>query len=632
VYVEDSPVAADLAGRAAALAGQGRWADAAAVYQSLVEEYAGKLMPRPDASGPAWVDVTRWVRQQVTADAALREAYRRDVEPAAARARQQAKLGEDAGGFLAWDERALAAVMERYWPTRSGLWAGLDVAALALERGDAADALALLDDLADHPDLTGTRDGDAAALARRDALRAAAEPLAARLHAARRIDTAPPAVHRGQAPTLEDPMWWRRIGEEDAGDGEAAVARAALAERFPGVSAVPTVAGERVLVNDGDAVSAIDRASGRLVWTHRPSDDPAGVDERQALRRMMRYLPDRRGVLIVGDAVVAVTGRAASLPGRFADAAPGTALVCLDLRTGEVRWEADPFADEPALQRAHLLGTPVALGRGLAAVAVRRTQATGFVDCLVIAVRLSDGQLVWRRHVSSTAVGVGGGPHHTVGGAGLTLYRGGLLVSDGLGVAAAIGPRTGSVRWLRQLVENPAGDGADAFGGIRTVTQDHWDGPVAPVPLEAGVVVAVNEPKGPAAAVLDPDTGDVRLRLTTDDLGDATDLRGVEGDLLVVGRRTQRRAGDTLATRWSARIDRLAADVVGAAPVELPANVRPGLRIQQRAGQPNAGPTVPGAVGIGAGYLVLPVRGGMVTLSWADGTLWGGAGWAPGRT
>ena len=143
VYLEDSPAAQELVHRAERLRAQDRLAEAAAVYQQVIEQYPHKLMARGKAMH---TDAVRWIRGTLLSDDQLFTAYRglytADSQRVLKAACTPAPRAE-----------ALEEVLARYEICRAGLEAGLMLAALYLEQANPEHAGLVLDELAEHPDL-----------------------------------------------------------------------------------------------------------------------------------------------------------------------------------------------------------------------------------------------------------------------------------------------------------------------------------------------------------------------------------------------------------------------------------------------------------------------------------------------
>lgn len=554
VYIEDSPVAQDLADEAMALRNEGRINDAADRVQRVLDDHAQKLMRTGDG---LYADAAAWAARTLAADAELAAAYRNLYGAAAERALREAVAPTP-------DPAALERVRQRYTLTPAGLDAGLALAALALERAEPAAAAAALDAAEHHPDLDSRRARyemlrGAAALLRGDreafdAHRAAVEKTGdgaslASLDALVSSFTGrvgdggegePDAARAADVPPLAEPLWERSLAALDESvppglPGQNGAGSSNL------LSTVPAAAGMLLFINDGAALHALDRVSGRTLWSvHREA--PVINDERQAVRMFYGYAqpPDRRSALVVGERVVAVLGRQGRLLRPGADIASTSGLYAADRETGEVLWRLEPVDVDPSLDKAAFTGS-LLHDRGRLLVMMERTQVSGLRDVYALAVDASTGHPLWRRHLAST---VSARRNQPLPPARMTLDAGRLIVCDNLAVAASIDPATGSVRWLYL---SPDAEGAVDAGLSRRGDPADVAPPVA---VPAGVVVPLGG-KRHAALLLDADTGR-RLRELADQPWDAAPrLMPVDGDLLAIGRRVTRLDGKTLDTKWS---------------------------------------------------------------------------------
>lgn len=534
IYLEDSPAAQELVDRAYHLRDQGRLADAAAVMQQVIEQFPQKLMK---VGGPRHEDAARWVRRVIAQDRAWLEAYRQTYEAEASRQLAMARAGGP-------NEAQLTELSHRYLLCRAGLEATLDLAGLALERGAVEEATGLLHEAGEHPDVAeaGPRYAQlklASAVKRGDA--AAAE------HAARALEqsgdqpwTAVPwpgdaAVPPSDAATMllpetfAAPLWEVGLPESPTHDNVLLLRR------------VPRVSGQTVLINSGMSVLALDRASGRVLWT---SEDVRGELQQAQLGRFwhaQRLLPDERGVAVWGEHVVAVLGPDLQRLNRRQLWPSAAVLASVSAADGRVLWKAQPAELDPTLDSAVFHGTPL-LDSRRAYVLMRRSQMSGFHDAFVAAVDVATGKLAWRRHLSSAA----SGHRFAVRPLGSMLLEDGrLYITDNLGVVTCIDVRTGAIVWSCLLADAVAADGI-ALAWQRTAEQTASDPPVL---VEAGLVVPAWT-SGAPTLVLDPSTGEVRRELTDEPWTSGGMLSEAGGDVLVSDRSVSCFDGRTLALRW----------------------------------------------------------------------------------
>ena len=143
LYVEYSPAAQELVDRALRLHEQDRFADAAQVYQQILEQYHRKLVSH---DGGVHVDTTVWTRNQLLSDADLLAAYRGLYEPNAQHGLEQASRSRV-------DTSALEELLGRYPVCDAALEAGLRLAAVYLEQGHFSFAGSVLEEIRLHPSL-----------------------------------------------------------------------------------------------------------------------------------------------------------------------------------------------------------------------------------------------------------------------------------------------------------------------------------------------------------------------------------------------------------------------------------------------------------------------------------------------
>ncbi len=536
VYLEDSPAAQELVDRALHLRDQGRLVDASAVMQQVIDQFPQKLMR---VAGPQHEDAARWVRRTIRGHGDWLEAYRRTYEPEAARL---LALAHGDGP----DAAALAQIVHRFSLCPSGLQASLQLTGLWLERGAVDDAATLLDAAADHPDLPAHAlqyhqlraaqaaiAGDAtafdAARAELDRIQAGStiddlDALAGAM-AARGADA--PAQPADLPESFDAPLWQVPLVEAPSADNALLLRR------------LPTLTDRMVLVNTGMMVMAIDRASGRELWSS--GDVVSGGPDIQAGRffSAQRLLPDERGVAVWGDRVMAVLGPDMAQMGRRQWWQPATYLSALARDDGRTLWQRQPSDLDASLDNAFFHGTPIA-GYDRVFVLLRRSQISGFNDAFVAAVDAATGQLLWRRHLSSAASG-----HRFAARplAQMTVSRGRLFISDNLGVVTCIDGHSGAVIWSCLLGEAvPGATGAPLRGAAESPLN-------APLVVGAGVIVPPWGAGSPAL-LLHTDTGEVIQELATPPWSQATLLAQAGDDVLAVGANVACFDGRTLELRW----------------------------------------------------------------------------------
>lgn len=564
IYLEDSPAAQEEVERGLVLREQGRIGDAADRLQQVILEHPYKLM-RTGAG--LYEDMLTWLRRRIGSDPELLEAYRQRFAAQAQRLREQAMEPRP-------DPAGLERVLAGFAVTEPGLEAGMDLAALYLERADGRSGASVLDELADHPDLeqpehrqryhqlqavAGLLAGEPA---RADAHRAALEeagfdePLAMVDDFAGRLapptdalawGRAAPTVDAGvSAEQLETALWEGEVQWTPLGPTATEAMHRTRRGREQSVVPVRPVADDRRLyLNQGDRVRALDRDSGWEVWAYRwrGAGAPEGGRGLSPMRQVRLY---ERGVGLAGDRVYAVLGAASPWPSRWDQGSAITALVSIDRQHGEPVWQIEPGALDPAFSEAYFIGTPVATGDRVF-VLVRRSQASGFKDTFVAAISPRDGSLLWRRHIASAAVAsrfrAGPRPRMRVDG-------GEIFVADNFGAVAALDQRSGAMRWVRLLVDPEAAQEAEAeqAAGRHASQASSEPGGSAPLPVGAGLLVL--DPNDGPPLLLERRTGEVLDELDEAPWAEAEALMGVGEDVLVIGPALVLADGATLEPRW----------------------------------------------------------------------------------
>lgn len=546
VYIEDSPAAQEMVAQAEQLREQDRLTDAISTLQRVIDEYGTKLMPVGDG---LYEETGQWVRRRIADQPELLAAYRQVYGPEAERLLAAATAPPST--------RDLESMFRRLFLTDAGLHAGLTLAGVYLERADTAAASSVLETLPTHPSFAREESlyhtlaatvallsGDDAAFDRhRDRLRelnaadrlAQVEALSRQLHPPLRIardrNVAPP-----EAPPLESlraPLWDVRINRR-TGNMESPLPYAQPSrESFP---TMPVAGGDQVFINEGEAVMALDRYSGRRLWTYQPEEDTATGP---MIARMGRTISDRRGVLLQRDRLFAVVGQATAWPIRGEGPNTSTALVCLDRVTGAVRWRITPGDLDASLSKAYFQGTPLAASDRVF-VLLRRNQASGFQDAFVAAVDAATGEPLWRRHISSA---VTASRYAAASPPTMTLHDGTLYVSDNLAAVAAVVGRIGALRWARVVLDPGDANARGLASGGETPVD------VAPPVLCAAGLVVPPMGSDPSLLVLDPQSGAERRRVPMRD-GDASYLLPAGDDVLGVGQAVTLLDGETLDVVW----------------------------------------------------------------------------------
>lgn len=462
VYVDDSPQAWELFRQAQDQA-RNNGGEAVRLHQELLDEFALKLIP--GSAGEVPPEQYKAVRQRVlealSADPKLLERYRLIQTPEAERLLQANEL-------------------ERLVLTRSltepGLEALLRLGQRDLESAHFRMALSWLNQALAHPDLAGRRaahcyymiglaahdvdepeqfkaahaallqlgtEGESFA-AQLDRLaahddRPALEPSLTPLDRAPATDLSDLVGQAIWSVPLEDSLSRRRAPSNPE---EQLPATALLDQRVREASlttAVPTVAGSTVFINEGHTVLAINRLTGITMWS---KSDIARLPLPEAER------PDALDLSVIAvsdNSLVTLTGYAS--PNARSEAGK---VICRDPETGLLRWPPVGLGGllDSASPEEDLFphGAPI-IADGMVFISARKVSLQSLTSAYVVALDLADGHVRWVRHITSS----GGLQTRARPFCTLVYDHGGLYVSSAVGAAARLEPSTGEIRWLRRF-------------------------------------------------------------------------------------------------------------------------------------------------------------------------------------
>ncbi|MFI4861594.1 MAG: PQQ-binding-like beta-propeller repeat protein [Phycisphaerales bacterium JB063] len=541
VTIDDQPTTEQNLARINDLRRASRHDDAADLLQELIDDARFKLVTVDEG---VYIDAELWARRELMRDPLLLTAYRERFTASAERA--LAIAHED----TAQDPAELTSLREayrRFGMTRPGLEAGLALTGRLLERGEVSAASGLMEELARHPDQSELGDrvvylrGVCAAL-RGDTEQAESMVLLLRLTdaaMAQRLEQfeatlSLPAsgevgglVDAGPTPQgLSAPLWDTPLSSLPSG----------VRSNFDGLRALPGTYGEQVLVNTGEQVYSLDRASGQQLWAY-----PEEVGRAPGYTMNLPEWHDTRGVVVARGRLFGVLGACRGGAGRGgAEVVPPNLLVCLDPRTGEALWtrqSGEITPEEPlleqglrgvqsALLQTHFVGTPVA-AQGKVFVLVRKTSQTGLHTTWLAAFDARDGRLHWFRHIALVQVRHGAAAIRIT--PQLMLEGDTLYLTDQIAVAASIDVHSGAYRWLRVLA-----DDRNRRGNNLTLTNEGMH--AAPVLTPAGLVVQLSL-YDQQLFLLDPANGRT-LRTLEDDarLRGSQYLLDAQGSAVIVSR------------------------------------------------------------------------------------------------
>ncbi len=553
VYVQDSPVAAELLETARDRMTKGETEQAAKLMQQVLDQHGQKLLP----AGSGYTEARYAVARMLLETPKLLIAYRQIYEPSGAKALQ------DAGN----DAVKLTDALSRYELTDSGLDAGLRLAGVKLEAGEADAASIVLARIADHPNLAARKQlwsrltASAAAMMGNDAKFADARAALVkagdttgvaeveRIHAAlrQRIATRPisalDSLGKTDAPRVVTPPLWsiptdgaeNFLLESNPSDRQS-IESYGKDGRF--LNLMPVVAGSTVYMNDGRGVRAIDITSGHLLWEKRLMETP---EDLQALGRTFgRWVPkglDLNVAAVASQRVVAVIGYSAMVtispyyrPTNFSQ------LTCLDARTGAVQWTLSPDKLAEEFGDAFWYGRPI-VSEGRVYATLRRRQRTQFQDAYVVALDLRTGATQWMRHLGSTALAnrpMPGLDH-------MVLENGWIYVDSRIGSIAKLSAVDGSVEWLTLVPID-----ADRNGGDDDTKPWQTSAPV----LASGGIVVLDRWSN-VIRVLNTDTGAITQTIPSERWHNPSYIQSLGGDVLAIGTVVDRFDGKTLENKWS---------------------------------------------------------------------------------
>ncbi len=199
-------------------------------------------------------------------------------------------------------------------------------------------------------------------------------------------------------------------------------------------TAVPTVSGELVYINEGQTILALNRLTGRQLWAYSNFARPSLMD-----RDVLGSL-DPSVVAVSNGSIVTLTGHAQ--PTSRSEAGR---VICIDADTGSFRWSAPltGLVEAPSNEQLFAHGAPI-IADDMVFVAARRVSTQSMTSAYVVALNLNDGQVRWVRYITSSGgLRVGQRPFCT-----LVYAQGALFISTAVGAIARLDPTTGETAWL----------------------------------------------------------------------------------------------------------------------------------------------------------------------------------------
>lgn len=455
-------------------------AEAARLARRLLDEYGEKVLRVGLESEGRFVSVADETERFLLASPEVLARFR-EMESRAAELMLADVTRADAGVYATAARRRL---------TRAGLVATLRLAEQLVQADRAEAALSMISRVSRHPDLATTDavgfgfiEAVAAARVGENSRRDRALARLAELEAAGVVGAADAArVARStlpndrdagartplvvgpsvEAPTAEWQQVWelplertlfRRIFESSAGRINPRTVDAARTSAN-WMTSVPVVLGDRVFVNEGEDIRAIDIDSRDEIWSR-----PLGMG---GMEREFGAVGDMAGIAVDEGALVTYEGHA------FSNMRNAPSRVwCLDPRNGAVRWSIDLDSHEDRAELAGLfpVGTPLLLSDVVVVAARKPTQRLEQVDWL-IGLDRRDGSVRW-------ATSIAGAPGtRAIAGrrqAGMDVDGEAVIVGTPLGVIARVRALDGAIEWLRRtpvpLNEPPFGAEPWELGG-----------------------------------------------------------------------------------------------------------------------------------------------------------------------
>jgi outer membrane protein assembly factor BamB len=460
VFADDSVAARDGLGRVRELVQSGNTESACRLLQDLLEREGHRVLVSP-ADSQLYLPVRAVIFRTLLDAPELLARYRAMEDPAARRLLDEGRIEEveefrllTTAGYHAalllarrhldaarFDAAKLTLEQLERHPDRADPELDRSAAELALQIAaylDRPDAWSWAREWAQHAGVTGT-------------VRSAETPPRARVEPRTPLDPGPmPGLaHLGVEPLqsvpLAGPEAERRI---DTAPGAWGAGEERL-EFQPWV--LPTLFADMVLVNDGGALSALDRYTLNPLWTVHFSRvsrgrTPEGAGDLLFHAGALRLLDDT-GTVAASPAGVAVASAGLSQigSGRVGD----SRVFGVNVWDGRVLWAHALPVYDAGLNETTLRGAPVIEADTVILALRRNASARRVASSVLLGLDLFTGATRWTRTVASTGVMAYQQQSRTAE-SGLA-HRGMYYRSDELGAAMAIEAHTGRVRWIRTI-------------------------------------------------------------------------------------------------------------------------------------------------------------------------------------
>lgn len=456
VYLDDSTAATEAILRAGQLASAGNLDQAARVLQQLLVDEPDRVVPVTD-DPDLYLPVRSRIHLVLLANPALLDRYRAEHNPIAQRLLEEG------------DDRAVEGA---YLLTTAGFDAALRVAQRHLEGARFWASFRTLQQLEHHPDRAGLRAGAASHLLHELASYLNDPDVVAldRRWASTPTDPkriAPPVTPHIRSPYTPLPhisfegLLSKPLASESLRPGPDALLSmpepSPPAEGQPPLTAtvlrvMPTVMGDTIYVNTGDALCAFDRLTLVPRWPAQSFQDPADLTPLSPFSpRDANGLVDHSSITVDPPYLVAISGLARDPTRREGD----PRVHAFNADTGERLWSIDVASLDPSLSESWARG-PAVLSQGVVTVcAVKYSQQRRLTTVQLVGLDAATGNLLWRRPLASAGILPFGRP--TEASDLPALHEGAIYRVERIGVISAVDAATGRVLWARRSLAQPLG-------------------------------------------------------------------------------------------------------------------------------------------------------------------------------
>ncbi|MCA9271877.1 MAG: PQQ-binding-like beta-propeller repeat protein [Phycisphaerales bacterium] len=480
VYVDDSPTAEEVLAQLPRLLAQESVAEAASNIQKLLDDEPDRLVA--DGDDPdLYQSVRERMHSALVGSPALLERYRLTQEPRARKLLEEGRFDEVERSFLM---------------TRSGAEAALSLAEQEFESAQFHAAMRTIAQLSAHPDIVADRDlsarcarllvrltpyagGDesrrlALAFAERagiadeitpEAMRPIEAPPSARLRSVG-VSEQGPAFTPGEL--LARPLRSSPIAGPVSLADASLIRGQRLTSGEPRPWTLPVLAGDVVLLNDGNRLTAWDRLTLERLWQYEP-DANAMRSSIEVPGRFQRRIGENeiRDATVVAAAGGVAVGVLIPSGSRAENINPE--LHAVSLESGEGIWSLVPSRLRSDWADAVFSGPPVIVEGTVVTGVFQFSPLRRVMSAYIAGIDLYTGELRWSSLVGTAGVAPSQRIEHT---AHLITEREGIVYrTDPIGIVAAVEAHSGRPIWLRKVSVR------DAFSGR---SRDDWEQP-APV-------------------------------------------------------------------------------------------------------------------------------------------------------